>query len=91
MVRGGLGGARMVPGKDIWQVSELGCSTISSAYQVGLTVGPVLLDQNHGDLKEGGACTEAASHTHTDHLPSRACLCHFSGSFFDVICYKNFL
>uniref|UniRef100_A0A3P9M867 C-Jun-amino-terminal kinase-interacting protein 3 n=1 Tax=Oryzias latipes TaxID=8090 RepID=A0A3P9M867_ORYLA len=33
MVRGGLGGARMVPGKDIWQVSELACSTISSAYQ----------------------------------------------------------
>ncbi|XP_078806966.1 C-Jun-amino-terminal kinase-interacting protein 3 isoform X16 [Oryzias latipes] len=33
MVRGGLGGARMVPGKDIWQVSELGCSTFSSAYQ----------------------------------------------------------
>ncbi|XP_024127697.1 C-Jun-amino-terminal kinase-interacting protein 3 isoform X19 [Oryzias melastigma] len=33
MVRGGLGGARMVPGKDIWQVSELGCATFSSAYQ----------------------------------------------------------
>lgn len=30
MVRGGLGGARMVPGKDIWQVSGL-------AYQVGQT------------------------------------------------------
>nr|XP_020453491.1 C-Jun-amino-terminal kinase-interacting protein 3-like [Monopterus albus] len=35
MVRGGLGGARMMPGKDIWQVSELGQSTFSSAYQVG--------------------------------------------------------
>uniref|UniRef100_A0A3P9BS32 C-Jun-amino-terminal kinase-interacting protein 3 n=1 Tax=Maylandia zebra TaxID=106582 RepID=A0A3P9BS32_9CICH len=33
MVRGGLGGARMIPGKDIWQVSELGHSTFSSAYQ----------------------------------------------------------
>ncbi|XP_077358992.1 C-Jun-amino-terminal kinase-interacting protein 3 isoform X5 [Festucalex cinctus] len=33
MVRGGLGGARMMPGKDIWQVSELGQSTLSSAYQ----------------------------------------------------------
>ncbi|XP_039977124.1 C-Jun-amino-terminal kinase-interacting protein 3 isoform X14 [Xiphias gladius] len=33
MVRGGLGGARMMPGKDIWQVSELGQSTYSSAYQ----------------------------------------------------------
>uniref|UniRef100_A0A672YNV3 Mitogen-activated protein kinase 8 interacting protein 3 n=1 Tax=Sphaeramia orbicularis TaxID=375764 RepID=A0A672YNV3_9TELE len=30
MVRGGLGGARMMPGKDIWQVSELGQSTFSS-------------------------------------------------------------
>ncbi|XP_047214725.1 C-Jun-amino-terminal kinase-interacting protein 3-like isoform X10 [Girardinichthys multiradiatus] len=33
MVRGGLGGARMMPGKDIWQVSELGHSIFSSAYQ----------------------------------------------------------
>uniref|UniRef100_A0A7N6BW96 C-Jun-amino-terminal kinase-interacting protein 3 n=1 Tax=Anabas testudineus TaxID=64144 RepID=A0A7N6BW96_ANATE len=33
MVRGGLGGARMMPEKDIWQVSELGQSTFSSAYQ----------------------------------------------------------
>ncbi|XP_077412658.1 C-Jun-amino-terminal kinase-interacting protein 3 isoform X5 [Vanacampus margaritifer] len=33
MVRGGLGGARMMPGKDIWQVSELGQSTLSLAYQ----------------------------------------------------------
>uniref|UniRef100_A0A3B4UWW5 C-Jun-amino-terminal kinase-interacting protein 3 n=1 Tax=Seriola dumerili TaxID=41447 RepID=A0A3B4UWW5_SERDU len=33
MVRGGLGGARMMPGKDIWQVSELSQSTFSSAYQ----------------------------------------------------------
>lgn len=38
MVRGGLGGARMMPGKDIWQVSELGQSTFCSAYQVGQTV-----------------------------------------------------
>ncbi|KAG7505738.1 hypothetical protein JOB18_038849 [Solea senegalensis] len=37
MVRGGLGGARMMPGKDIWQVSELGQSIFSSAYQVGQT------------------------------------------------------
>uniref|UniRef100_A0A672GAV2 C-Jun-amino-terminal kinase-interacting protein 3 n=1 Tax=Salarias fasciatus TaxID=181472 RepID=A0A672GAV2_SALFA len=29
MVRGGLGGARMMPGKDIWQVSELGRSALS--------------------------------------------------------------
>ncbi|XP_061605296.1 C-Jun-amino-terminal kinase-interacting protein 3 isoform X5 [Phyllopteryx taeniolatus] len=33
MVRGGVGGARMMPVKDIWQVSELGQSTLSSAYQ----------------------------------------------------------
>ncbi|XP_035037241.1 C-Jun-amino-terminal kinase-interacting protein 3 isoform X15 [Hippoglossus stenolepis] len=33
MVRGGLGGARMMPGKDTWQVSELGQSISSSAYQ----------------------------------------------------------
>ncbi|XP_067332275.1 C-Jun-amino-terminal kinase-interacting protein 3 isoform X6 [Channa argus] len=33
MVRGGFGGARMMPGKDTWQVSELGQSTFSSAYQ----------------------------------------------------------
>ncbi|XP_057716837.1 C-Jun-amino-terminal kinase-interacting protein 3 isoform X3 [Corythoichthys intestinalis] len=33
MVRGGLGGARMMPVKDIWQVSVLGQSTLSSAYQ----------------------------------------------------------
>uniref|UniRef100_A0A7N6BP06 C-Jun-amino-terminal kinase-interacting protein 3 n=1 Tax=Anabas testudineus TaxID=64144 RepID=A0A7N6BP06_ANATE len=39
MVRGGLGGARMMPEKDIWQVSELGQSTFSSAYQVGQTDG----------------------------------------------------
>uniref|UniRef100_A0A3B3UNQ8 C-Jun-amino-terminal kinase-interacting protein 3 n=1 Tax=Poecilia latipinna TaxID=48699 RepID=A0A3B3UNQ8_9TELE len=35
MVRGGHGGARMMPGKDIWQVSKLGRSTFSSASQVG--------------------------------------------------------
>ncbi|XP_016895994.1 C-Jun-amino-terminal kinase-interacting protein 3 isoform X5 [Cynoglossus semilaevis] len=33
MVRGGTGGARMMPGKDIWQVSELGPSPFNSAYQ----------------------------------------------------------
>ncbi|KAF7652637.1 hypothetical protein LDENG_00094160 [Lucifuga dentata] len=33
MVRGGLGGARMMPGKDIWQVCELGQPPFSSAYQ----------------------------------------------------------
>uniref|UniRef100_A0A672GAT0 C-Jun-amino-terminal kinase-interacting protein 3 n=1 Tax=Salarias fasciatus TaxID=181472 RepID=A0A672GAT0_SALFA len=33
MVRGGLGGARMMPGKDIWQVSELGRSALSPASQ----------------------------------------------------------
>uniref|UniRef100_A0AAQ4QBW5 Mitogen-activated protein kinase 8 interacting protein 3 n=1 Tax=Gasterosteus aculeatus aculeatus TaxID=481459 RepID=A0AAQ4QBW5_GASAC len=33
MVRGGLGGAKMMPGKDIWQVSELGRSTFCSAHQ----------------------------------------------------------
>ncbi|XP_034045451.1 C-Jun-amino-terminal kinase-interacting protein 3 isoform X4 [Thalassophryne amazonica] len=33
MVRGGLGGARMMPAKDIWQLSELGQPTFSSAYQ----------------------------------------------------------
>uniref|UniRef100_UPI003AAC8D3E C-Jun-amino-terminal kinase-interacting protein 3 isoform X1 n=1 Tax=Centroberyx gerrardi TaxID=166262 RepID=UPI003AAC8D3E len=33
MVRGGLGGARMMPGKDIWQVSELGQPNFGSGYQ----------------------------------------------------------
>ncbi|XP_032394556.1 C-Jun-amino-terminal kinase-interacting protein 3 isoform X5 [Etheostoma spectabile] len=33
MVRGGFGGARMMPGKDIWQVSDLGQSSFCLAYQ----------------------------------------------------------
>ncbi|XP_056143468.1 C-Jun-amino-terminal kinase-interacting protein 3 [Lampris incognitus] len=33
MVRGGLGGARMMPGKDTWQVGELGQPNYGSSYQ----------------------------------------------------------
>lgn len=46
MVRGGLGGARMMPGKDTWQVSELSQSTFSSAYQVGQTAA-IFSSQDH--------------------------------------------
>lgn len=83
MVRGGLGGARMMPGKDIWQVSELGQSTFCSAYQVGQTAAlsssSTTTPAARGVAGGGASLTAArpASHTHTDRLPSHACLCHF--------------
>lgn len=63
MVRGGHGGARIMPGKDIWQVSELGQSAFCSAYQVGKTA-PLSSSMIMGR----GSCTAArlAGHTHTD-------------------------
>lgn len=68
MVRGGLGGARIMPGKDIWQVSELGQSTFCSAYQVGKTAAlssSMILGSGSGR----GSCPAArpAGHAHTDH------------------------
>lgn len=54
MVRGGLGGARMMPGKDIWQVSELGQSTLSSAYQVGQTAAASFLHKHNCQRWRGG-------------------------------------
>lgn len=82
MVRGGLGGARMMPGKDIWQVSELGQSTFCSAYQVGQTAALSFSTTTTAAwcVEEGGASRTAAppaNHTQMDHLPSQACLCHF--------------
>lgn len=53
MVRGGLGGARMMPGKDIWQVSELGQSTFCSAYQVGQTAALSFLHGHSRGLGSG--------------------------------------
>lgn len=77
MVRGGLGGARMIPGKDIWQVSELGHSTFSSAYQVGQT-SPVLLHNHNRSLGsgkgEGPALLLLATPTRTTSLPTPACV-----------------
>lgn len=81
MVRGGLGGARMMPGKDIWQVSELGQSTFCSAYQVGQTAALFSSTTTAWGVEEGGAAFTAArpaNHTQTDRpLPPHACLCHF--------------
>uniref|UniRef100_A0A7N8Y1F3 C-Jun-amino-terminal kinase-interacting protein 3 n=1 Tax=Mastacembelus armatus TaxID=205130 RepID=A0A7N8Y1F3_9TELE len=93
MVRGGLGGARMMPGKDIWQVSELGHSTFSSAYQVGQTE-----DGSESDsVAATPSSTGSKSNTPTSSVPSATvtpinedCLPH---SNFDVIrsgnCRKN--
>ena len=76
MVRGGLGGARMMPGKDIWQVSELGQSTF--CLSGGTDSGHVLLFHDRyrrpGGVEGGGAGLTAArpashTHTHTDHQP----------------------
>lgn len=68
MVRGGLGGARIMPGKDIWQVSELGQSTFCSAYQVGKTAA---LSSSMIMGSGRGSCTAArpAGHAHTDRQP----------------------
>ncbi|XP_026181322.1 C-Jun-amino-terminal kinase-interacting protein 3 isoform X4 [Mastacembelus armatus] len=89
MVRGGLGGARMMPGKDIWQVSELGHSTFSSAYQE---------DGSESDsVAATPSSTGSKSNTPTSSVPSATvtpinedCLPH---SNFDVIrsgnCRKN--
>ncbi|KAG7235731.1 hypothetical protein INR49_002288 [Caranx melampygus] len=76
MVRGGLGGARMMPGKDTWQVSELSQSTFSSAYQVGQTAAILSSKTTTATwgVEGGGASLTAArpaSHAHTELLPSR--------------------
>uniref|UniRef100_A0A672YNY4 C-Jun-amino-terminal kinase-interacting protein 3 n=1 Tax=Sphaeramia orbicularis TaxID=375764 RepID=A0A672YNY4_9TELE len=65
MVRGGLGGARMMPGKDIWQVSELGQSTFSSAYQVGQTDG-----SESDSVAATPSSTGSKSNTPTSSVPS---------------------
>uniref|UniRef100_A0A8C4IKA8 C-Jun-amino-terminal kinase-interacting protein 3 n=1 Tax=Dicentrarchus labrax TaxID=13489 RepID=A0A8C4IKA8_DICLA len=66
MVRGGLGGARMMPGKDIWQVSVLGQSTFCSAYQVGQTE-----DESESDsLAATPSSTGSKSNTPTSSVPS---------------------
>lgn len=76
MVRGGLGGARMMPGKDIWQVSELGRSTFCSAYQVGQTAALSSVHSLGSGRGRGRPYCCPSCHTHTDHLHSHACLCH---------------
>uniref|UniRef100_A0A672GAU6 C-Jun-amino-terminal kinase-interacting protein 3 n=1 Tax=Salarias fasciatus TaxID=181472 RepID=A0A672GAU6_SALFA len=67
MVRGGLGGARMMPGKDIWQVSELGRSALSPASQVGQT-------REDGSESDSVAATPSStgskSNTPTSSVPS---------------------
>uniref|UniRef100_A0A8C9XA19 Mitogen-activated protein kinase 8 interacting protein 3 n=1 Tax=Sander lucioperca TaxID=283035 RepID=A0A8C9XA19_SANLU len=66
MVRGGLGGARMMPGKDIWQVSDLGQSTFCSAYQVGQTE-----DGSESDsVAATPSSTGSKSNTPTSSVPS---------------------
>uniref|UniRef100_A0AAQ5Y319 Mitogen-activated protein kinase 8 interacting protein 3 n=1 Tax=Amphiprion ocellaris TaxID=80972 RepID=A0AAQ5Y319_AMPOC len=66
MVRGGLGGARMMPGKDIWQVSELGQPTFTSAYQVGQTE-----DGSESDsVAATPSSTGSKSNTPTSSVPS---------------------
>ncbi|AWP18735.1 putative C-Jun-amino-terminal kinase-interacting protein 3 [Scophthalmus maximus] len=62
MVRGGLGGARMMPGKDIWQVSKLGQSIFSSAYQE---------DESESDsVAATPSSTGSKSNTPTSSVPS---------------------
>ncbi|XP_035510456.1 C-Jun-amino-terminal kinase-interacting protein 3 isoform X12 [Morone saxatilis] len=62
MVRGGLGGARMMPGKDIWQVSVPGQSTFCSAYQE---------DESESDsLAATPSSTGSKSNTPTSSVPS---------------------
>uniref|UniRef100_A0A3Q3GH73 Mitogen-activated protein kinase 8 interacting protein 3 n=1 Tax=Labrus bergylta TaxID=56723 RepID=A0A3Q3GH73_9LABR len=65
MVRGGLGGARMMPGKDIWQVSELGRSSSRSAYQVGQTDG-----SESDSVAATPSSTGSKSNTPTSSVPS---------------------
>lgn len=81
MVRGGLGVAKMMPGKDIWQVSELSQSAFSSAYQVGQQRSCLSSTTTTAawGVEGGGASLTAAHPTYKDHLPSHACLCHFRG------------
>uniref|UniRef100_A0A096MGL6 C-Jun-amino-terminal kinase-interacting protein 3 n=1 Tax=Poecilia formosa TaxID=48698 RepID=A0A096MGL6_POEFO len=65
MVRGGHGGARMMPGKDIWQVSKLGRSTFSSASQVGQE------DESESDsVAATPSSTGSKSNTPTSSVPS---------------------
>ncbi|XP_032444435.1 C-Jun-amino-terminal kinase-interacting protein 3 isoform X9 [Xiphophorus hellerii] len=62
MVRGGHGGARMMPGTDIWQVSELGHSTFSSASQE---------DESESDsVAATPSSTGSKSNTPTSSVPS---------------------
>uniref|UniRef100_A0A3Q3WGN7 C-Jun-amino-terminal kinase-interacting protein 3 n=1 Tax=Mola mola TaxID=94237 RepID=A0A3Q3WGN7_MOLML len=65
MVREGLGGAKMMPGKDIWQVSELGQSTFCSAYQVGQTDG-----SESDSVAAPPSSTGSKSNTPTSSVPS---------------------
>ncbi|XP_008303512.1 C-Jun-amino-terminal kinase-interacting protein 3 isoform X2 [Stegastes partitus] len=65
MVRGGLGGARMMPGKDIWQVSELGRSAFTSASQVGQTDG-----SESDSVAATPSSTGSNSNTPTSSVPS---------------------
>ncbi len=82
MVRGGLGGARMMPGKDAWQVSELSQSTFCSAYQVGQTaaLSPSMTTAAAWAVEGGGAALllpiPLATPTWTT-SPPHACLCHY--------------
>lgn len=73
MVGGGLGGARIMPGKDIWQVSELGQSTFCSAYQVGKTAA---LSSSMIMGRGRGSCPAArpAGHAHMDRQSRRPVL-----------------
>uniref|UniRef100_A0A3B5QTT3 C-Jun-amino-terminal kinase-interacting protein 3 n=1 Tax=Xiphophorus maculatus TaxID=8083 RepID=A0A3B5QTT3_XIPMA len=62
MVRGGHGGARMMPGTDIWQVSGLGHSTFSSASQE---------DESESDsVAATPSSTGSKSNTPTSSVPS---------------------
>uniref|UniRef100_A0A3Q4M6T9 Mitogen-activated protein kinase 8 interacting protein 3 n=1 Tax=Neolamprologus brichardi TaxID=32507 RepID=A0A3Q4M6T9_NEOBR len=78
MVRGGLGGARMIPGKDIWQVSELGHSTFSSAYQVGRKMALSSSLDHNSSLGSGKgerlALLLPATPTRTTSPPTPACV-----------------
>lgn len=78
MVRGGLGGARMMPGKDIWQVSELGQPTFCSAYQVGQTAALSSSATTPAAWGvEGRLPVPLYTPTRTTHTLLNACLCHF--------------
>lgn len=89
MVRGGHGGARMMPGKDIWQVSKLGQATLSSAHQVGQTAPPPTPNPQPllqpGEWKGEGPPYCCQSHQPRPHGPqpplTPACVAFFPFSF----------